>query len=122
VDDDYDLAQLFTDAIKSGGLNAIGFDKSLAAVDYLRKHHSEVCLVVTDWKMPEMNGLELTQKVAQIDDEIQVMLMSAYELEQDKLKEVNKNDYLKKPIHIKTLIDTIKREYFANECKDTCDR
>ena len=121
VDDDSDLAQLFTDAIKSGGLFAIGFDKPLAAVDYLRKHHSEVCLVVTDWKMPEMNGLELTHKVADIDDEIQVMLMSAYELQQDQLKEVNKNEYLRKPVHIKELIDTIKKEYFAKNCKDTCN-
>jgi two-component SAPR family response regulator len=122
VDDDYDLAQLFVDAIKSSGLNTIGFDRPLDAVDYLRRHHSEVCLVVTDWKMPEMNGLELTRKVAEIDDEIEVMLMSAYELQQDQLKEVNKNDYLKKPVHIKTLIDTIKKEYFAKDCKDTCDK
>jgi len=120
VDDDSDLAQLFTEAIKSGGLNAIGFNKPLAALNYLRNHHSEVCLVVTDWKIPEMNGLQLTLKVAEIDDEIEVMLMSAYELEQDQLREVNKNDYLKKPVHIQTLIDTIKKEYFAKDCKDTC--
>jgi two-component SAPR family response regulator len=40
--------------------------------------------------MPEINGLELTKKVAELDSEIEVMLMSAYELDADKLKEVNK--------------------------------
>ena len=47
--------------------------------------------------------------------------MSAYELEQDQLKEVDKDDYLKKPVHIAQLIETIKREYFAKDCKDTCN-
>ena len=47
--------------------------------------------------------------------------MSAYELEQDQLKEVDKDDYLKKRVHIAQLIETIKREYFAKDCKDTCN-
>ena len=68
--------------------------------------------------MPEMNGLQLTHKVAEIDDEIEVMLMSAYELEQDQLKKVNKEDYTKKTVRIQELIDTIKNEYFAKDCKD----
>ena len=70
--------------------------------------------------MPDMNGLELTKKVTEIDDEIGVMLMSAYELDHEQLKEVNKDDYLRKPVHMEQLIETIKREYFAKDCKDTC--
>ena len=71
--------------------------------------------------MPDMNGLELTKRITEIDNEISVMLMSAYELEQDQLKEINKDDYLKKPFHMAKLIDSIKREYFAKDCKDTCE-
>ena len=36
-----------------------------------------------------MNGLELTKTVLAIDDEIKVILMSAYDLEEDQLKEIN---------------------------------
>jgi len=49
------------------------------------------------------------------------MLMSAYKLEQNQLKEVNKDDLLKKPVHVGRLIDTIKREYIAKDCKDICE-
>ena len=121
VDDDADLTLLFTDAIKSSGINAIGFEEPLKAVKYVEDNHSKVCLVVTDWKMPDMNGLELTKKVTEIDNEIGVMLMSAYELEHEQLKEINKDDYLRKPVHMEQLIETIKREYFAKDCKDTCE-
>ena len=121
VDDEPDLAQLFTDALKAADLNAVGFDNPLIALDYIKENHSTICLVVTDWKMPQINGFELTKKVAEIDNEIGVMLMSAYELDQDQLREINKNDYLRKPVHMAKLIDSIKREYFAKDCKDTCD-
>ena len=71
-------------------------------------HNSEVSLVITDWKMPKMNGLELTKIISYIDDKIKVMLMSAYELEKDQLKEINKDDYMKKPFHISKLIEIVK--------------
>ena len=69
-----------------------------------------------------MNGLEFIKQVAGIDNEIGIMLMSAYELEEDQLKEVNKDDYLRKPVHIGKLIEIVKSEYFAKDCKDTCDK
>jgi DNA-binding NtrC family response regulator len=109
VDDEPDLVNLFTDALKAGDLNAIGFDNPLTALEYISENHSTICLVVTDWKMPDMNGLELTKRITEIDNEIGVMLMSAYELDQDQLKEINKNDYLKKPVHMTKLIDSIER-------------
>ena len=86
VDDEPDLVNLFTDALKAGDLNAIGFDIPLTALEYISENHLTICLVVTDWKMPDMNGLELTKRITEIDNEISVMLMSAYELEEDQLK------------------------------------
>ena len=63
VDDDPDLARLFAAAIESSGIKAIGFEDPLKAVKHIEDNHSKICLLVTDWKMPEMNGLELTKKV-----------------------------------------------------------
>ena len=114
------MANLFTDALKAADLNAIGFDHPLTALEYIRDNHNTICLIVTDWRMPDIDGLELTKRVNEIDNEIGIMLMSAYELDEDQLKEVNKDDYLRKPVHIGNLIDSIKREYFAKDCKDTC--
>ena len=121
VDDERDLTNSFTDALKAADLNAIGFDSPLAALEYIRENHNKICLIVTDWRMPDIDGLELVKRVTEIDNEIGIMLMSAYELDQDQLKEVSKDDYLRKPIHMGKLIETVKREYFAKDCKDTCD-
>ena len=90
VDDEPDLANLFTDALKAADLNAIGFDNALSALKYISDNHSTICLIVTDWKMPDMNGLELTKRVKEIDNEIGIMLMSAYELHEINLKKLTK--------------------------------
>jgi len=108
VDDEPDLARLFCDGLQSAGYKTKAFDDPEAALEHISMHNSEVGLVITDWKMPKMNGLELTKIVSEIDDKIKVMLMSAYELEQDQLKEINKDDYMKKPVHMTKLIDSVK--------------
>jgi two-component system, cell cycle sensor histidine kinase and response regulator CckA len=111
VDDEPDLSILFSEAVKSAGFESVSFDDPLAALQYIRDSHSKIALLLTDWKMPQMNGYELMKQVTKIDESIKVMLMSAFELEKDKLREINMNAYLRKPIHITQLIDAVKNIY-----------
>ena len=59
--------------------------------------------------MPSMNGLELAKLVQQMDKEIKIVVMSAFELDKDQLKEINKEDYLRKPMHVSKLIESVKK-------------
>ena len=111
VDDENDLVQLFSEALKAAGFDTIPFDKSTKALEYLRENHSKISLVLMDWRMPQISGLELTKKVSEIDDKLKVVLMSAYELEKDQLNKINKTEYLQKPLHLKQLIDEVKKKY-----------
>ena len=77
VDDEPDLATLFCDGLQSAGFKTKAFDDPEAAIEYISTHDSQVGLVITDWKMPKMNGLELTKIVSEIDDKIKVMVMSS---------------------------------------------
>lgn len=107
IDDELDLAQLFSDALNSIGIKTKAFSDPVTAVDYLHKYHNYFRLVITDWKMPSMSGLELTKLVQQIDREIRILVMSAFELERDQLKEIQIDDYLRKPMHITQLIKAV---------------
>jgi DNA-binding NtrC family response regulator len=113
VDDENDLVQLFSEALKAAGFDTIPFDKSTKALEYLRENHSKISLVLTDWRMPQISGLELTKKVSEIDDKLKVVLMSAYELEKDQLNKINKTEYLQKPLHLNQLIDEVKKEVYG---------
>jgi DNA-binding response OmpR family regulator len=89
VDDELDLAILFSEALKSAGFESVSFDDPLAALQYIRDSRSKIALLLTDWRMPQMNGYELTKEVTKIDESIKVMMMSAFELENDNLRDVN---------------------------------
>ena len=41
VDDENDLVQLFSEALKAAGFDTIPFDKSTKALEYLRENHSK---------------------------------------------------------------------------------
>ena len=111
VDDEPDLAILFSEALKSAGFESVSFDDPVAALQYIMDSHSKIALLITDWKMPQMNGYELIKEVTKIDESIKVMIMSAYELENDKLREINMNDYLRKPVHISQLVGAVMNQY-----------
>jgi DNA-binding NtrC family response regulator len=107
IDDEAELVELFTEALRLSGFQVRGFNESLAALEHLYKYHSDYCLVITDYRMPGLSGFELIKLVSEMDKEIKILLMSAFELEQDHIDEISKNEFLKKPIHMAKLLETI---------------
>jgi CheY-like chemotaxis protein len=113
IDDDSDLVTLFCDVLSSSGLSSHGFNDPLRAIRYLTKHHGEFRLVITDWKMPEIGGREMIKLISQLDQNILIMLISAYELDLDEFREIRKDDYISKPVHIAQFVDAVKNRLYS---------
>ena len=110
IDDDTDLVRLFSDALKSSGFTVKGFDNPVDAINYLNVHHNEFSLIVTDWIMPEMSGREVIKLISQMDSNIGIIMISAFEFGHDELQEIPKEDFIEKPIHIAQFLDVIRQE------------
>ena len=71
-------------------------------------------LLLTDIYMPKMNGLELYQKIAEIDANIKVCFISAAEANIEALREVYPNVsfgcFIKKPVTIDKLVKRLLAE------------
>jgi CheY-like chemotaxis protein len=71
-------------------------------------------LLITDIYMPQMNGIELSQKIVEIDPNIKVCFMSAAEINIEALLEVYPKAsfgcFIKKPITIECLIKRLLAE------------
>jgi two-component system response regulator GlrR len=65
VDDDEDLNNLYEAFLKFDGYKVDAFTDPLDALSSFRK--DEYDLVLLDLKMPQMNGVELSQKLQNID-------------------------------------------------------
>lgn len=62
-------------------------------------------LVMTDYQMPDMNGVELMQQIRHLSPETRIVLMSAHppDLIETKIGEIRADGYLEKPISLTKL-------------------
>jgi DNA-binding NtrC family response regulator len=109
IDDENDIVELFSGALKAAGFNVRGFDDPVTALEHLHKHHSEYLLVLTDIRMPGMYGLHLAKLIHQMDSKVRIIFMSGFEIsDDDNIKETQIDEFIKKPIHIAELVNVIK--------------
>ena len=81
-------------------LNISSFLNPLDAVEELEKNDYD--LIIVDYMMPEMNGIEVIQKVRETNQTIPIIMLTAVgdDMElQIKALEVGANDFLNKPIN-----------------------
>jgi two-component system, OmpR family, response regulator ChvI len=108
VDDEPDITLTYKMALESSGLFEVyTFNEPLKAVVNFRVHFYD--LVISDIKMPNMNGFIFCRKLKEMDNNIRICFLSASEEEiyHQYNEELELACYLKKPISIIKLIKQI---------------
>ncbi|MGB0003882.1 MAG: response regulator [Nitrososphaeraceae archaeon] len=109
VDDEVDICNLFRDALQVAGYDVRPFTDPTEALEDFRLHNEEYGVIITDIRMPEMSGIELIKRVNQINKNVKVFLMTAFELKNEELQELRMNEFLNKPIYTQQLVEMVKR-------------
>ena len=114
VDDEKDILFLYREWLKSEGYKIVSFDNPVEALDYLNKNDniSNCSLVITDYKMPQMSGIDLIKKIREQDfnSNIKTMIISAYvkdTLLKDNSYTQRVDKILEKPVDVETLKNEI---------------
>jgi CheY-like chemotaxis protein len=117
VDDEQDIARLFTIALQDNGFIVDVFNDPLSALSNYKAGLYDLLLL--DIRMPTMNGFELYQKIRDIDDRAEVCFITAYEefLHDFKrlfpvLEEVD--CFVTKPIEMHNLVKIVKSKVDCN--------
>lgn len=76
VEDDKELAQTFITYFSKIFNEVIYAQNGLEGLELFKDNNFE--LVITDIKMPEMSGLEMSKKIKEIDNEQNIIVISAY--------------------------------------------
>ncbi|MBN2817074.1 MAG: response regulator [Campylobacterales bacterium] len=77
------------------------------ALELYKKNRADI--LITDIKMPRMDGLTLSEKVKSIDPRTRVIIMSAFDDKEFLLRAIRDGvfSYLKKPVNVTELTDTL---------------
>jgi DNA-binding NtrC family response regulator len=107
ADDNQDLLETFAMILKRRGYHVQTASDGLTAVDKFKEHNFDVTLM--DIVMPEMNGVDASKKIKEIQPEAPIILMTAYTDEDliQNAKDEGVCQVIHKPIHIDQLIDLI---------------
>lgn len=99
VDDEPDSVRVVTAMLERKGYFVHGFTEPITALAHV-KDCKECSIVISDIKMPGMNGMQLIRLIKQERPEIKVILMSAFEINQSEWQQVMPstvvNQFLKK--------------------------
>lgn len=104
VEDDRDIAEVFTELLLGEGFDVATAYDGQQAFDYVVSH--QIDLIVSDIRMPRMDGLTMTASIREHGDAMPIILMSAIEF-RERAERLANVIFLKKPVNIDTLIDSI---------------
>ncbi|NGZ76546.1 response regulator transcription factor [Saccharibacillus alkalitolerans] len=109
VDDEAEITQLMSIYFNNEGFKLLKALNGLEALEILRNH--PVDLIVLDWMMPEMDGLQACMKIRETNS-IPIIMLSAKSQDIDKISglSIGADDYLTKPFNPLELIARIKSQ------------
>ena len=121
LDDDFDIVNIFTLALERQGFPVVGFTEPMLALDHFQKNPEQYRLVVSDIRMPVIDGYEFIKKVKEIKPEVRVFLLSAFLIDDIQYRTgltlVKADEYIEKPISVNDFIMMVKK-YLTTETSE----
>jgi DNA-binding NtrC family response regulator len=110
IDDEPDLACLFKEALSQiDGAEVFAFTDPLLALEHFKANHPNYTVVISDYRMPSMTGIELLSKIKDINPAVTRIMMSAFEIQDELFQECNCVDkFLQKPVLMTDLINEVR--------------
>lgn len=109
VDDEKDTCLLLSQVLEKEGYIVDTATSGREALSILKK--KKINLVITDLKMPEMDGLEFLREARKLKSKVKFIMMTAYGEIETYLDAINLGafDYLNKPMEISDVRNAVKK-------------
>ena len=112
IDDEPDTLTVQKKSLEFNGMRTYGFTNPVLAVEHFKQNPGSYDLVVTDIRMPNMNGFEVTRALRKINPEIKVAFSTSFEINRSEFERIlpsSKIDaFITKPITPKKFAEVIR--------------
>lgn len=111
IDDSHDILELLKYNLASEGYEVKAFFNAVDALKYVTTENTD--LVITDWMLPEMDGLDLCRNLKHnpSTQEIPVVMLTCKSDEIDVVTalEVGAEEFIPKPVRMKEMLTRVKK-------------
>jgi CheY-like chemotaxis protein len=81
LDDDFDISLLIKQILQKHHFkNVFAFTDPLLALEHFRINHKDYSLIISDIRMPTMNGFQFVSEARKINPKVKILLMTAFEI------------------------------------------
>ncbi len=116
VDDSLMARKLLVNTLSSLNVKAVSVDSGVKALQAVMKAEEECCpfeVIIIDWKMPELNGIDASKLIRQAvkGKSPHIIIVSAYDIDQARklAQDVVIDQYLDKPVKKSNLLSALSR-------------
>jgi two-component system, NtrC family, response regulator AtoC len=119
IDDDAVTRELLTEVLQDEGYTVEACASGKAALERARRHTFD--LAVTDVRMPEMDGIAVTQALKANQPSLQVIVMTAFGSVETAVEAIRHGafDYVSKPMNLDEIKTTVRRALSERTMSDT---
>jgi DNA-binding NtrC family response regulator len=120
VDDDADIALLFHDILNSiTGITVLTFTDPILALQHFQVNEHAYVLVISDFKMSGLNGMEFLKKIKELNPSVRTILMTAFQIDDKLFLDYTKkkiiNAFIQKPIGMHDLLKEVDTQLHSYE-------
>jgi DNA-binding NtrC family response regulator len=118
IDDEFDIVNIIKLGLQKYGLNAFGFTDPHLALEHFKINAANYSLVISDIRMPQMNGYEFIKAVKKIKAKVKVFFMTAFEINDLEfsrvLPDIKIDEFITKPVSLEKL-NTLAQKHIINK-------
>ena len=115
LDDEPDIISVFGKVLQLSGYEVNGFTDPWKALEFFAENRDKCSLVITDLRMPHMNGIDFAAEVRKINPDVKLLLLTAFETASydEQIAQSKFSTILRKPIMPTNLKATVEKTLAA---------
>ena len=109
IDDEFACNESIKQILKPAGYECVLFENPCKALEAFKNDHFD--LVITDFRMPEMNGIEVLKEIRKLDPNTRVIIMTGFAEIDNAIAAVNNGAYafFRKPVDVRDFMETVSK-------------
>ena len=118
VDDEKDILEIVSKYLQKWNFDVDSFSDPHLALERFKSRIDHYKLLITDVRMPGMTGIELARRIVDLKPEINVVLMTAFEIDdfilpfntRGSTRIIRRQDILRKPFRLDEVCQAVKKQ------------